>query len=137
MNQKLVKRLNRAIDAVKDEKFLALLIELKGELEDTIIKQIPAQDTAALTHMMSMTVMMERAAFIGIMETYKSAKYKLPNCITADRNADGQITAFNVHMGGEDAQDLVTLRNPECVEQEKVVPTSVIASATAKTPPSD
>lgn len=89
---------------------------------------VPEKDKEAVEKMMEMTVLMERAGFIGIMESYKTARFKFPDCIEEERRTDGTIVAFNVELPDG---TVVTLRNPECVEPEQAVPTSVNAPATS------
>lgn len=89
------------------------------------------KDQEPVKELTDLMLMMEKAAFIGIMETYKTQKYRFPNCVTATRE-DGEVTTLVVHFGGAD-ETAVTLRNPECIQKEEARLISAAASATRKT----
>lgn len=117
--------LERLFTAEDAARLVATIKEAKADEEERDYEEAnpPVDDKDALK---GMTVLMERAGFMGIIWEYMTAKSKFHERITPQR-VDGRITAFDVEL-----QDgtTVTLRNPECVDPDQVVPTSVTAGVT-------
>jgi microsomal dipeptidase-like Zn-dependent dipeptidase len=87
--------------------------EANVEIEEEAV--VSTEDQEALDEMHVMVQQFEQAGFIGILETYKSAKHKFPSCIEPQR-VKGEIIAFEVTLPDN---TVVTLRNPECVESNE------------------
>jgi len=87
-----------------------------GDAVDTLVEmgETPNEDKEAVSELGRMVHQFEQAGFVGILESYRTAKYKFPECVEAQRK-DGQIIAFDVTLPDD---TVVTLRNPECVANE-------------------
>jgi hypothetical protein len=146
VNEKLSKRLNRNIDRISDPTVKQLLIDLRTELdrvqtgpgeEDgpwakglderaglpaTVETTTTPDEKESIADLAGLMLLMEKAAFIGIMRTYMLPKGKFPICVKPQKDKD-KIVALEVELPDN---TFVMLRSPECAE----APTSADATAT-------
>jgi len=92
-------------------------------------KEVPEEDKDAANTMLKMTQMFEEAGYSGIVEAVNSPKGRYPPFVTPVR-ADGRIVALEVEL---EEGTTITLRNPECVEQESAAQIAANADVTPKT----